>query len=179
MVLFESCRYEAMKQCRLSYGTSQSDLSENYLYPFCHGYLGYSNVNIAGILLLLDSSCGVNVPICWFWFFHQLMLSPRLSCSRLVHTFSSFDVREKRMVLFESCRYEAMKQCRLSYGTSQSDLSENYLYPFCHGYLGYSNVNIAGILLLLDSSCGVNVPICWFWFFHQLMLSSQRLWCGC
>ena len=27
MVLFESCRYEAMKQCRLSYRTSQSDLS--------------------------------------------------------------------------------------------------------------------------------------------------------
>ena len=43
-----------MKQCWLSYGTSQSNLSENYLYPFCHGYLGYSNVNIAGILLLLD-----------------------------------------------------------------------------------------------------------------------------
>ena len=33
MVLFESCRYEAMKQCWLSYGTSQSDLSENYLTP--------------------------------------------------------------------------------------------------------------------------------------------------
>ena len=31
MVLFESCRYEAMKQCRLSYRTSQSDLSEYYL----------------------------------------------------------------------------------------------------------------------------------------------------
>ena len=74
------------------------------------------------------------------------------------------------MVLFESCRYEAMKQCRLSYRTSQSDLSENYLYPFCHGHLG------CWYFFLLDNSCGVNVPICWFWFFHQLIITKTLVW---
>ena len=60
-----------------------------------------------------------------------------------------------------------MKQCRLSYGTSQSDLSENYLYPFCHGHLGCSNVNIAGIFC-----CWIVHVVLTFLYLLVLVLSS-------